>query len=199
MLTSLIVVDMWCVRNTEAQHLVLRKYQVSMSISVGKAQNTKSGFATHPTNSIYTRISPLLFSLLWQKYPLKEPLKEGELVLVHSSEVRPLCRAAGPRVSWSHCVSQEAERNEGWAQLVFSSIQLRNLACETMPPTFRINPLTPLSPIKKKSLQSRPGICPPGLVKLPVNINYHKYYPLTWKTAKCPRQLQDWDHLVVST
>lgn len=141
-------------------------------------------------------MSSLLFALLWQKYPLKKPLKEGELVLVHSSEVRPLCGAAGPRVGWSHCVSQEAERNEGRAQLVFSSVQLRNLARETVPHTFRVNPLTPLSPVKKKSFQSRPGVCLPGPVKSPVNINYHRYYPLTWKTAKRPRQLQDWDHPV---
>lgn len=153
---------------------------------MGKAQNTKSGFATHPTNGV-ADIYPNLccFSLCYDKISTN-----------HLSKVSPLCGVAGPRVSWSHCVSQESERNESRAQLIFSSIQLRNLACETVPPTFRVNPLTPLSPIKKTSLQSRPEICFPGPVKSPVNINYHRYNPLTWTTAKCPRQLQDWEHLV---
>lgn len=134
------------------------------------------------------------FSLCYDKI-IHKPLKQGEFVgsQLRSTSIMWGSRTKGQLISL--CES-ESERNEDQAQLVFSSIQLRNRACETVPPTFRVSPLTPLSPIKKTSLQSWPEICLLGPVKSPVDSNYHRYYPLTWKTAKCPRQLQDWDHLV---
>lgn len=58
---------------------------------MGKAQNKKSGFATCPTDNmadIYPK--PLSYSSLCHDKNIRKQLKEGELVLLHSSEAQSI-------------------------------------------------------------------------------------------------------------